>query len=61
VREQQFKIYLPRVAETVEMAEKPKALPGSLQGNETVLVVEDDDAVRRMNSMFLEINGYTVV
>ncbi len=56
-----IQIYLPRVEETVEMAEKPKALPGSLQGNETVLVVEDDDAVRRMIRMFLEINGYTVV
>jgi two-component system, cell cycle sensor histidine kinase and response regulator CckA len=56
-----IQIYLPRVEETIEVAEKPKALLGSLQGNETILVVEDDDAVRRMTRMFLEINGYTVV
>jgi two-component system cell cycle sensor histidine kinase/response regulator CckA len=43
------------------VAEKPKELSGSLQGHETILVVEDDDAVRRMTRMFLEINGYTVV
>jgi len=56
-----IQIYLPRVEETIQVAEKPKALPGSLQGNETILVVEDDDAVRRMTRMFLEINGYTVM
>jgi CheY-like chemotaxis protein len=54
-------IYLPRVEETIEMAEKPKELPVSLQGTETILVVEDDDAVRRMTRTFLEINGYRVV
>ena len=56
-----IQIYLPRVEEEIEVAEIPKALPRSLQGNETILVVEDDDAVRRMTRMFLEINGYTVV
>jgi two-component system cell cycle sensor histidine kinase/response regulator CckA len=56
-----IQIYLPRVEETIEVVEKPKALPGSLRGNETILVVEDDDAVRRMTRMFLELKGYTVV
>jgi two-component system cell cycle sensor histidine kinase/response regulator CckA len=54
-------IYLPRVEETVEVVEIPKALPGSLQGEETILVVEDDDAVRRMTREFLKIKGYVVV
>jgi CheY-like chemotaxis protein len=54
-------LYLPRAEETIEVAEKPTAIPKSLQGNETILVVEDDDAVRRMTRMFLEINGYIVV
>jgi len=54
-------IYLPRVEETMELAEKPKEVPAALQGNETILVVEDDDAVRRMTRTFLEINGYSVV
>jgi signal transduction histidine kinase/CheY-like chemotaxis protein len=56
-----IQIYLPRVEETIEVAEKPKALLGALQGNETILLVEDDDAVRRMTRMFLEIKGYNVV
>jgi two-component system, cell cycle sensor histidine kinase and response regulator CckA len=56
-----IQVYLPRVEEKIEVAEKPKELSGSLQGTETILVVEDDDAVRRMTRMFLEINGYTVV
>jgi len=56
-----IQVYLPRVEETMEVAEKPKTLPGSLQGNETILLVEDDDAVRRMTRMFLEIRGYNVV
>ena len=36
-------------------------LPESTQGHETILVVEDDDAVRRMTREFLKIKGYTVV
>jgi signal transduction histidine kinase len=56
-----IQIYLPRVEETIDVVETPKARPGSLQGNETILVVEDDDAVRRMTRMFLELKGYTVV
>jgi signal transduction histidine kinase/CheY-like chemotaxis protein len=56
-----IQIYLPRVEETIDVVETPKAPPGSLQGSETILVVEDDDAVRRMTRMFLELKGYTVV
>jgi signal transduction histidine kinase/CheY-like chemotaxis protein len=56
-----IQIYLPRVEETIETAEKPAELPRPLQGNETILVVEDDDAVRRMTRMFLELKGYSVV
>ena len=56
-----IQIYLPRVEETIEAAEKPTELPRPGQGNETILVVEDDDAVRRMTRMLLELKGYTVV
>jgi signal transduction histidine kinase len=56
-----IQIYLPRAEKAVEVAEKSKALPGSLEGHETVLVVEDDDAVRRMTIEFLKIKDYTVV
>jgi two-component system, cell cycle sensor histidine kinase and response regulator CckA len=54
-------IYLPRVEEAVEAAQIPEAAPQSATGAETILVVEDDDAVRRMTREFLRIKGYTVI
>ena len=56
-----IQIYLPRVEGPIEVVETPKALPESLQGDETILVVEDDDAVRNMTLEFLKIKGYAVV
>ncbi len=54
-------IYLPSVEEIIEAVEIPKALPASVQADETILLVEDDDAVRNMTREFLKIKGYTVV
>jgi PAS domain S-box-containing protein len=55
-----FKIYLPRVyenvSEPVETSEK-KITPGT----ETVLIVEDEELVRRMSRSILEGAGYTVL
>jgi signal transduction histidine kinase/ActR/RegA family two-component response regulator len=56
-----IQIYLPRVQEIVEVVEAPKPLVRSLEGEGRILVVEDDDAVRRMTRKFLEIKGYTVI
>jgi CheY-like chemotaxis protein len=56
-----FQIYLPRVEEPVEVVEAPASVPQTAQGAETILVVEDDDAVRRMTREFLKIKGYTVI
>jgi signal transduction histidine kinase/ActR/RegA family two-component response regulator len=56
-----FQIYLPRVEEPVEAIETPAATPQPARGAETILVVEDDDAVRRMTREFLKIHGYTVI
>ena len=56
-----FQVYLPRVEEAIETVELPAAAPRSLEGAETILVVEDDNAVRRMTREFLKIKGYTVV
>jgi signal transduction histidine kinase/CheY-like chemotaxis protein len=56
-----FQIYLPRVEDPVEVTETPVAAPEPARGAETILVVEDDDAVRRMTREFLKIHGYTVV
>lgn len=56
-----FKIYLPRVDEEVaatEVSPRPSAL---LPGRETVLVVEDDNQVRSVAAMVLEVSGYDVL
>jgi signal transduction histidine kinase/ActR/RegA family two-component response regulator len=56
-----FQIYLPRVAEAIAIVEALVIAPQRLDGAETILVIEDDDAVRRMTREFLKIKGYTVV
>jgi len=56
-----IRIYLPRVEEPVEVDQAPEPIVQSLQGEERILVVEDDDAVRRMTRVFLEIRGYSVI
>ncbi|TVR33177.1 MAG: response regulator [Spirochaetaceae bacterium] len=56
-----FSIYMPlteqRMSENVEEP-GPRGTPG---GNETLLLVEDDEAVRRMLARVLRDNGYTVI
>lgn len=56
-----FKIYLPQVKEAAaeEIPVKPKAK--SLQGSETILLVEDDDQVRDVGEMILSNYGYKVL
>jgi CheY-like chemotaxis protein len=56
-----IQIYLPRVEETIQTVEPAEESPGSSQGDEMILVVEDDDAIRRMTREFLTIKGYTVM
>jgi signal transduction histidine kinase/CheY-like chemotaxis protein len=55
-----IQIFLPRVEETIQTVELAEECPGASFGEETILVVEDDDAVRRMTREFLTIKGYTV-
>ena len=55
-----FKVYLPRVDEAVE-PRRPGRRPESLTGIETMLVVEDEDAVRELVRKVLERYGYTVL
>jgi two-component system cell cycle sensor histidine kinase/response regulator CckA len=56
-----FKIYLPRVEEAVKTY-KPKVAPtASPGGSETILLVEDEEAVRTIVSKILQNKGYTVL
>jgi two-component system cell cycle sensor histidine kinase/response regulator CckA len=57
-----FKIYLPCVGarEHTAYLENIKAEPAS-RGSETVLLVEDEQAVRRATAEFLTLQGYTVL
>jgi PAS domain S-box-containing protein len=56
-----FKIYLPRVEEAIETY-RPKVAPtASPRGSETILLVEDEGAVRTIVSKILQNKGYTVL
>jgi two-component system cell cycle sensor histidine kinase/response regulator CckA len=55
-----FKIYLPR-AEGEETEQPVVALPVTLKGTETILLVEDQDEVRRVAQEILIRHGYHVL
>ena len=56
-----FKVFLPRIKEDAESL-RPTAVPTkSLQGSETILVVEDEEIVRKLACKVLEKNGYRVL
>jgi PAS domain S-box-containing protein len=56
-----FKVYLPKVEQTIEGMIPVKEHGQSWRGEETVLIVEDEDAVRELTREFLETRGYSVV
>jgi len=56
-----FKIYLPQVFEPLEELKKEVPAEKTPLGNKTVLVVEDDDSVRKVAIDILRIQGYTVL
>jgi len=55
------KIYLPGVETSAETVERPAESASRLQGSETVLLVEDEEAVRRLARGILETKGYSVL
>jgi CheY-like chemotaxis protein len=56
-----FKVYLPRVEEQVESKPKAVVTPAARAGTETILLVEDEEAVRELVSMILAAKGYLVL
>jgi len=56
-----FKIYLPRVEEAVDSVPAGPASAEIAQGYETILVVEDEAAVRELARDILRAHGYTVL
>jgi PAS domain S-box-containing protein len=56
-----FKIYLPRVEDLPEEARGSPRQPRQAGGTETILVVEDEEAVRRLACRSLESHGYKVL
>jgi PAS domain S-box-containing protein len=56
-----FKVYLPRVDEKVDSTKEFVKLPEARKGTETILLVEDEEAVRELASMILTAKGYSVL
>jgi len=56
-----FKIYLPRVEEKAAPLRTSEYEPHSLRGTETILLVEDAEALRNVARESLESNGYAVL
>ncbi|MDB4893216.1 MAG: sensor protein [Gemmatimonadetes bacterium] len=54
-----FSVYLPRAQAAVRVS-GPSSLAGA-KGNETILLVEDEEAVRRVARRALEMHGYKIV
>ena len=56
-----FKVYLPRVSEAVEKKRKLAEPLAEYNGKETILLVEDEEAVRELASLILNAKGYLVL
>jgi signal transduction histidine kinase len=55
-----FKVYLPQVNESGEQLE-PEEMAEIPAGCETILLVEDEEAIRKLTCEVLRMNGYTVL
>ena len=57
-----FTIFLPAVAEAVDKGARPAGgLAEAPKGSEVILLVEDEDTVRKLARMILEASGYVVL
>ncbi|MCB0195785.1 MAG: PAS domain S-box protein [Anaerolineae bacterium] len=56
-----FKIYLPKVDSPVPTSKTTATQPASMDGTETILVIEDEDMVRQLVCETLTAHGYEVL
>ncbi|HYL65453.1 MAG TPA: PAS domain S-box protein [Candidatus Methylomirabilis sp.] len=56
-----FKVYLPRVEERVERKPAVVQALAAKRGSETILLVEDEEAVRELASIVLKARGYEIL
>jgi two-component system cell cycle sensor histidine kinase/response regulator CckA len=56
-----FKVYFPRAVEGEAFVSVEEDSQPAPRGTETILVVEDDSALRALSARVLEANGYTVL
>jgi CheY-like chemotaxis protein len=56
-----IKIYLPRVTEGIQPKKSTILQENNLAGTETILLVEDDERVRKMIYFVLQTQGYKVI
>lgn len=56
-----FHVYLPQTPAAVSSPKPASDSPVAARGTETILLVEDDDALRRMVRTILQESGYTVL
>ncbi|MDQ7054785.1 MAG: ATP-binding protein [candidate division KSB1 bacterium] len=56
-----FKIYFPRAGKAMDTIIEEEQETINLKGNETILLVEDEEAVRKLARRCLQENGYTVI
>ena len=60
-RGSRFTIYQPRVLATAPAGSLPQDASSSLRGSETILVVEDEEGVRKLTCRSLGGQGYTIL
>jgi two-component system cell cycle sensor histidine kinase/response regulator CckA len=56
-----FRIYLPRLAAPLETPRPKRTATAKLEGSETILLVEDEEALRTLLGRFFRLFGYNVL